>query len=79
MNIYVGLGVFALLLVFALALVRTAASADVSSERLLAEYLLERASTFESLAAMTIEARRVQAGEAAARLSRQTWRSPSSA
>jgi hypothetical protein len=80
-DIYVGLGLVAFaLVVFALALARAAACGDEDSERLLAEYLRERARAFEELANATIEARRAQASEVATRLShRQTWRQPSSA
>lgn len=81
-EICVGLGfaVLALAFALALALARTASRSDDASERLLAEYLRERALAFEGLASMTIEARRVQGNEVATRLShRRTWRQPSSA
>lgn len=80
-DIYVGLGVAAFALAaFALALARAAAGGDEDSERLLAEYLRERARVFEALANATTEARRAQASEVATRLShRRTWRQPSSA
>jgi hypothetical protein len=79
-DIYLGLGVMALACMFALALARTAAAADESSEQLLAEYLREQARAFEALASATIDARRMRSGEVATRLShRRTWRQPSSA
>jgi hypothetical protein len=79
-DIYAGLGFLVFACMFALALARTAAGADDSSEQLLAEYLRERARSFEALAGATIEARRMRSGEVATRLShRRTWRQPSSA
>lgn len=78
--IYVALGVFAVVFVFVLALALTAAGADNASERLLAEYLSEQARTPESIAGVTIDARRLQTSEVATRLSRRrTSRQPSSA
>lgn len=71
----------ALLVGFTLALARTAARADEPTERLLTAQSREQARALRSLvASVTIEARRVQAREAAGRLSRhRTWRQPSSA
>jgi hypothetical protein len=70
----------ALAFLFALALARTAARAEDSSERLLAEFLRERARALETLAGTTIDARRLQSSEVATRLShRRTSRAPSSA
>lgn len=79
-DIYVGLGLVALMLLFVLALVRTASQSDERSELLFREYLRERARAVEALAGATIEARRVQTGEIVTQLShRRTWRQPSSA
>lgn len=77
-DIYVGLGVFVCACMLALALARTAAGADESAERMFAEYLRERARALEGLMSATVDARRMRSAEAATRLSRQTWRSPSS-
>jgi hypothetical protein len=80
MDIYAGFGVVVFACMFALALARSAAGADESSEQLLAEYLREQTHAFGALAGATIEARRMRSGEVATRLShRRTWRSPSSA
>jgi hypothetical protein len=79
-DIYAGLGFLVIACIFALALARTAADADRSSEQLLAEYLREQALAFEALAGAAIDARRIRSGEVATRLShRRTWRQPSSA
>lgn len=79
-DIYAGLGFLIFACMFALALARTAAGADESSEQLLAEYLREQARAFGGLTGATIEARRLRSGEVATRLShRRTWRQPSSA
>jgi hypothetical protein len=79
-DIYIGLGLLAMAFTLALALARTATTADESSEQLLAEYLREQARALEELAGATVDARRIRSGEVAKRLShRRTWRQPSSA
>lgn len=79
-DIYLGLGLLAVVFMFVLGLARTATSADESSEQLLAEYLREQARAFEALTSATIDARRMRSSEVATRLShRRTWRQPSSA
>lgn len=77
-DIYAGFGVFVFACTLALALARTAASADESAERMFAEYLRERTRALEGLRNATIDARRMRPAEAATRLSHQTWQSPSS-
>jgi hypothetical protein len=64
---------------FMLALVRTAAHADETSERLQSEHQREQAQGLPALTGLAIEARRVPAGETAALSRRRTWRQPSSA
>ncbi|MGH2881051.1 MAG: hypothetical protein ACRDK4_15760 [Solirubrobacteraceae bacterium] len=79
-DIYAGLGFLVFACMFALALARTAAGSDESSEQLLAEYLREQARAFAALSGANIEAKRLRSGEVATRLShRRTWRAPSSA